>query len=493
MSEDVILAFLTFGPLGMGVILILIAHDKMRSTVREIQQATTDPWRKKLYDWLYIGFWTIVGTLLLSGGGYWIYANASDSSSNEAYLIRGVFTKVHQNMSVATESGRLLLSREPRARPGHQLFNMDSVYWIYNTHAGTSMPVSAEFIFYIDTEQADGSAKETILYCVVEFELAGLNSETHEELGFDSERKMLWLSDNEDLVFPCNHAPRMRGARSSTPKRNFVERHLIGEVRAEEWEFVENAVREALNSNDALTRHEARLHLRDTYGDDPAFLNDLILDVNVTYRERVGAMWALSRVKDMPREDMFEEGIFAEDIWRTALTAAIDEDEAIRESGKSFLINFPNAKTTIRILAFGELLATEEEAERFNALLGDIRYYRGVSILVADEEGWRGPRVSEALKEMTEAEGILGTLVESREELVDKDEYAKTLFGVGWSTAVVAEEDGEGGITKSAAKESLQRFLHYDRVSARDYRYSWQKHQAERYLKTQSLEEFLLF
>ena len=491
MPMNWVLDLVAAGPLAVGLALVIIGHDKLKGVVVSVRRSQAESATKRIYDWLYVGYWLVVLLLLIIGTSIWFYTHRSKP---DAPLIRGLFSEIQQGIAIATEGGRLYSSRTPSTS-----FGKDHVYWIFSPIDGDNLPAHTTFTFREDKKIADDGAamqdheyKEVVVYCRVQFSEVGMNSLEHREIRYHPDRKHLRIPDKNDHTISCHDSFIYGHTTFGTPITPIDVVDVGWFSRAA---FATNGrnleeIRAALNSDDLEVRQRARTFLQETYSDDSSILLNLLVEPNLSYRERLGSIWALSRVVDMPREDMFRSDDFPADVWDVVLGAAIDEDGATRGAALRFVVSYPNATTVRRLEQFGNSLNSAVEREKHDRLVADYHYYRGVSVLLANRYGWDGPDINEALLEMQTAENRFRTLKQDGSAGTDEQDYAKTLFGVGWATAVAAEYGNDESLTEEVAVAQFREFLSNQVVQSDTFLYRWQRRQAETYLDSRSVEAF---
>lgn len=459
------------GPVVAAIFLIYVAHDRLRTSCKEATLKDASAQRIRFYDWLYAAFWVFVALLLFGGSIVWIKQQVLDG---RALIVRGLFTKVESQVQISTDAGRLYYHRRPSVD-----FKTEEIDWIFTSIDGEQLPTSATFII---TEGDEG--RELNVYCKLDFAEAGMSGLGPVEVRYHKKKRFLRIPAN-DKLFSCTTEEIV-----SPGAPSFVDFAATGNwftpaVLAANVEVPPEVIRKALNSPTAVTRHKARLYLRDNYKKYADFVPVLLLDPDASYRERLGAMWTLSRLEPLPREDMFEPGNFSVDIWRACFEAAIEEDEAMRQSGRRFVISYPGEDTLHRLETFGKSLTDPDAVKRYESLMAHYHYNRGVAVLLAEQRDWKGPDVSVALDQIDTAQEILENTGK-----VPTDEYAKTLFGKSWALAVAAERSPGENFTKDVALSSFKAFLDTKAARSDIYRYPWQKKQAQAYLKSPSLKVF---
>ena len=285
----------------------------------------------------------------------------------------------------------------------------------------------------------------------------------------------------------------------AVPSEGLKALRIIGQASAGENKSIGDdklldlrAAQQALNATDVRVRHSARRHLRDNYWRNPEIVNELLLMEGSSYWERLGAMWAISRVDPLPRIDMFTSDRHSDMVWSEMLKAAIDQDSAIRQSGWRFVMGHPSEVTWERLEKLRSKIKDREAQIRYLTLLADFQYYRGVSILVAEQLDWKGPGATAAVEEMVGARDILREMKQKYDYQVDQQEIAKTIYGEGWALAEIAERSKSKLVELANAKDKLREFLSLREVKSKFYRYSWQKAQSKAYLKSGSVRAFFL-
>lgn len=500
MQTDVLHTGLTYGPIGVALLLLFFGHRVIPKMIHRAKTATTDPKIRRLYDWLHVAVWSVVVFMLVVGTGGWIYKLVDDESgypiAQTELIVRGAFTKVKGTVGVHTQHGHLF-SRISHSRSK----GWKDIHWIYNNMESGEVPRRIAFLFTEEIE-VNGELRESTVYCTVVCDDIGLNSNYHREITFDSSRKILNVPTMENRVITCAETDLPYYPSGPVVSRKSGGSTAIGLIKpanAADAEFdgraelgVWLAARQALTSRDMRSRHSARIFFRDNHWQKPEFLYELVLNGVGPYLERMGAMWALSRVDPLPRNNMFEKDRHPELVWREMLKAALDVDKTISQVGWRFVMGYPNNHTLRRLKEFQVPNSHAEKHRKYLSLIADFRYYRGVSVLVAQQLGWDGPKPDVAVAEMEEARTLLSKMRREYDYPVSEVETAKTLFGEGWALAEAAERSKNRRLKRAEAKSKLKEFLSLESVNSELYTYGWQRDQSKAYLKTGSVKAFVV-
>ena len=201
MKTDILQIGLTYGPLGVAILLILFGHRTIPKIIARAKSSTNDHTIKRVYDWLHVSVWSVVVFMLMVGSGGWIYklvqGEQARLGAQEELIVRGAFTKVNNAMEVHTQHGHLF-SRVSRTKPD----GLKDVHRIYNNMESGETPTVINFMF-MGEKEVEGEIREVAVYCMVECQDAGLNSNYHREMSFDLDRKLINVPTMNDHVIRC--------------------------------------------------------------------------------------------------------------------------------------------------------------------------------------------------------------------------------------------------------------------------------------------------
>ena len=462
----------TGGPIVLALALIYFAHDRLAKFCREVHLSNSPEHRIRFYDRLYAAFWIFIGLLLATGTGTWLKRELLVSGPN---IVRGTFTKVEPNVHILADTGRFYFHRKP-FQSDLQFFEID---WILTPIDHKSSLAATVFVI------TEGSLdKEKSLYCKIEFEKAGMSGDRVSEIRFHSEKQILSFPDNESK-FPCNPEHIVENDNWDEQSwQDIVLRLPNFSAMAANMVDFDPAIRKYLNSQSVLERLTIRRFLRDEYHQYSELVNELLLDPSSTYQERLGSIWITSRAVTKYGKEVVESAESSEKIWEAVLSAAVDSDEAIRESGKQFVAALDDESTLERVQKFVDSLKDPAKVDFGQYLMGHYYYSRATGKLLTAHDDTSSVDLKAVLKDVSEAQKVLEGI-----DATDNDDYARTLFVQGWAEAVAAKYgNGSDPDFGEQARVTMRMFLDASAVRSDAYRYQWQKDQAAQYLETSDVD-----